>query len=248
MKSAAAALATLAVLAAPGMTHAQDEPDALAILRHAAEALAAAETFSVTAGIAHDAVLDSGFVVTSFAIQEIHVHRPDRMRVSITRDDGTRREYFFDGSAITLVEPDEAVFATTPAGPTIDDAQTVTVDELDVALPMSVLVRADLAEQLPLIFHEVSYLGERMIRGEAQHHIAASNEAVDAQIWISAGERPELRRVSIVYRDVFEAPRFTAQFVDWTYAEPAQAFAFTPTDAYEQIEFQETATIEEASE
>ena len=127
--------------AAPG--HAQQsaattsptEEKAMATLMKAAEFLAKAQRFSVTADIGYDVDQDWGQKLEFGATRKITVQRPDRMAVDITDRDGTRRGFRFDGKQLAFFGLNEKVYATAQKSGDIDAAFAYFTRDLQMPLP-----------------------------------------------------------------------------------------------------------------
>ena len=80
------------------------------------------------------------------------------------------------------------------------------------------------------------------------HHLAFTQETVDWEIWIDAGDRLLPRKLTIVYRADPGEPRYNAVLTRWqvTHDHPAGYYEFRqPRDA-ERIDVMPIATLEAA--
>ena len=57
---------------------------------------------SVTVDSNHDALQESGQMLEFGLVSEWHIKRPDKVRVNIKYWDGNERDFYFDGTTITL--------------------------------------------------------------------------------------------------------------------------------------------------
>ena len=71
------------------------------------------------------------------------------------------------------------------------------------------------------------YLGIHQAAGAACHHLAFSQETIEWQIWIDAGDQPVPRKVVITYVDEPSEPQYTAVFRRWKLEGPVPEGLFT---------------------
>ena len=101
-----------------------------------------------------------------------------------------------------------------------------------VAPPLSDFVYRDpYARMAPKIVSS-RYIGLHEIEGTPCHHLFVSQEMVDWQLWVDAGEKPLPRRLVITYRDLPQTPGFAATFGGWDFEPsiPQGTFEFTPPE------------------
>ena len=98
------------------------EEQAMAVLKRMAALLSQAQRFSVTVDIGFDAVQDSGQKIEFGETRQIVLRRPDRLRIDATKRDGAKSTLLFDGKDITVVHPQENVYATVARPGSVDEA------------------------------------------------------------------------------------------------------------------------------
>ena len=54
------------------------------------------------------------------------------------------------------------------------------------------------------------YLGLHHVEGKKCHHIAATQEDIDWQIWVDSGDVARLRKIVITYKQLAGSPQYTA--------------------------------------
>jgi len=215
------------------------EEKAMSTLMKAAEFLAKAQRFSVTADIGYDVVQDSGQKLEFGAGRTITVKRPDRISVDIVDRDGTKRGFRFDGKHIAFFGLDEKVYATAEKTGDLDAAFAYFTQDLQMPLPMGELFTNNLPKGLKDQFSEAYYVEESTLGGVPCDHLALRNDMTDAQVWITKGDKPLLHRLVITYKRKNGQPEFRADFHDWNFSAeaPDSLFTFTPAEGAARIQF-----------
>lgn len=215
------------------------EEKAMATLMKAAEFLAKAQRFSVTADIGYDVEQDWGQKLEFGATRKITVRRPDRMAVDITDRDGTRRGFRFDGQQVAFFGLDEKVYATAQKSGDIDAALAYFIRDLRMPLPLAEIVSNNLPKTLKDRVSEARSVEEATLAGVRCEHLALRNDLVDAQIWVAKGDQPVLQRIVLTYKRANGQPQFWANFHDWNFSPeaPDALFTFTPAEGAARIAF-----------
>ena len=146
---------TLLLLSVPG--RAQEtraakpelEEKAMAVLKRTTALLSQAPRFSVTLDIGFDAVQDSGRKIEFGETRQIVLRRPDRLRVDATTRDGAKSTLLFDGKNITVLHPQENVYATAARPGSVDEAIAYFVHDLGMRFPLAEMLTSQLAQRLP---------------------------------------------------------------------------------------------------
>jgi hypothetical protein len=101
-----------------------------------------------------------------------------------------------------------------------------------VAPPLADLVYRDpYARFAPNIING-TYVGLHDIDGTPYHHILLTQETMDWQLWVGAGDSPLPRRIVITYRELPQAPSFAANLGGWNF-DPSlspETFSFEPSE------------------
>ncbi len=75
-------------------------------------------------------------------ISDVTLQRPDKLRV-ITKGDGPRSEFFYDGKTMTAFAPKENLVAVAPAPPTIDAVLEAAYEQAATYIPFADVIVAD---------------------------------------------------------------------------------------------------------
>jgi len=240
MRRTIIALASIGMLAAGG-AHAQGpsiDPEAERLLRKASTHLAGLAAFRVEAEILEDGWTDTGQLVESGRAAELVVRRPDRMWVE-TVSETTRKQYWLDGSTVTLFDVLYGTYARAPAPGGIDATLETLADRFGVIIPLADVAMSDLYGALMPSVESAAYLGVRHVGGKEVHHLAFRQADIDWQLWVATGPQPLPHKLSITYKDEEGSPRFTAAFSGWdtTGAFPDSMFEFEPGPGTSEMEF-----------
>jgi len=236
---------TLVWLSAPGQAQqpsaANPEIDekAMAVLKRMTEFLAQAQRFSVTVDTGFDVVQDSGQKIEFGETRQMVLRRPDRLRIDVTKRDGSKGGMVFDGKDIAVFNTKENVYATVASPGTVDDAIAYFLTDLDMRLPLADWLDSQFATRLPERVRAAIYVEPSQIAGVPCDHLALRGDEGDLQLWVAQGNQPLPRRLVITYKREEGRPQFWAQFSEWNLAPevPDALFVFTPPAGAVKIVF-----------
>ncbi len=117
-------LGPLLLSAPPAAAKGGDDPDERAVSRLEAMAafLVEAKRLSVTIASTWDVTQGTGEKIEFGETRVVTIRRPDRARVEVSRRDGSRRGFLFDGTQLAVFDLDQKVYATAPRPGTLDAA------------------------------------------------------------------------------------------------------------------------------
>ena len=221
-----------------GETEVVLEEEADAVLREMSDFLAAAEQFSLTTLQTVDEVLETGQEVQLERSGKYIVQRPNKLSTSF-RGSRADTSAFYGGETLTFVQENQKVYATAAVPETIDDTLDFVANELGIIVPASDLFYSNPYESLMLEGTSGLYVGLEPINDVECHHLVFSNDHVDWQIWVEAGEQPVPRKFLISYKHEDTSPQFIARFDDWDFSPnfSNSSFTFTPPSDFEEIQF-----------
>jgi hypothetical protein len=225
--------------APPRSEAAATPPDAGDVLRGMTTFLAAAERFSVRVESSYDVVQDSGQQIEFGESRQIIVDRPDRLRVDVEQSDGDRHFVVYDGANLTAYSLTRNVYATAAVTGGVDTAVKYFVKELQMKMPLAVLLTSGLREELERRTRSLDYVERTRLLGVPAHHVAGRADTVDYQFWVAEGAEPVPLRVVLTYKDAEGQPQYRASFHDWDFAPKTREsqFAFTPPEGAQKIAF-----------
>lgn len=228
----------LAASAALGQGGVVLEPQVEQILLDSCNFLKSASEFEFSADVTYDEVESTGQKIQYGATFTTSVKRPDRLR-SIYKGDLEKRSIWYDGRRLTLLDGVENLFASTQAPPRIDEFLDLAVSQLGFAIPGADLLYSN---PFPVLNGNVErgyYAGLHSVNGIPCHHLAFSQDDIDWQIWIEAGETMVPRKLTITYKDLPGSPQYTAVFPAWDFSPSLldEQFSFRPPAGAEKIDF-----------
>lgn len=218
---------------------ADPQAQARAVLLGMARFLAGTPRYSVSLRSGYDAVQASGQKIEFGAKRTVTVRRPDRLRVDAEDSSGETSRLLFDGKDITLTNLTRNVYAQAAKAGDIDAAVKYFVDDLQMRLPLAVMLLSGFPAELERRVETVDYVESTKLLGAPAHHLAGHTATVDFQIWVADGARPLPLRVVLTYRNETGQPQFWGEFTDWNLAPEVgdATFAFTSPAGAQKIEF-----------
>jgi hypothetical protein len=227
--------------AASGQTHEALDPAAVAILRRMTDHLRNMPSFRVHAEFEYDAVQADGQTIEFGSIREVSVRRPDRLRAEATDRSGARRSIFYDGRQLTLLDWEEAVYASAEKTGDLDAILGYAAEHLGIPIPFGELISNQFGEQMKESLVFAAVVGVETLEGVRCDHLALRNPDRGIQLWVQQGEEPLLRRISITYEQAPGRPQFRAQITKWQISPrlPDSHFAFELPKGMERIRFYE---------
>lgn len=216
-------------------------------LRRMSDYLGSMRQFSFVAEAAFDEVSETTGQKLQFSrLSRVDVARPDAIR-GATEGDLESRRYWYDGRRLTILDTDRNVYSQVSVPPRIDDMFDHVADEYGLVVPLSDLLFDDVYDALVEGVLIGQYVGRHRVGPYRCHHLAFTQDTIDWQIWIEDGERPLPRKMVITYKDLPDAPQYTALFTEWRTREsfPSDHFRFEPPATARRVEM---SPAEEQSE
>jgi len=214
------------------------DPAAVARLESATDFLAAQKAFTVDTESTLEAVLETGQKIEFGFVIALAVERPNKLRAE-RQSDLLDQAFFYDGTALTLFNPDEGVYATVDAPPTIEGMLDFAREKLDIVAPAGDLVYPNAFEILMEDVTTAFVVGEGMVEGVRCDHLAFRNPDTDWQIWIQQGDKPLIRKMVITSADIVGQPEFRVVMSSWDLAStfPDAHFTFKAPEGAVAIDF-----------
>lgn len=169
----------------------------------------------------------------------VTVHRPDRLLISGTGDDGPRK-LIYDGKTVVLSLDNGKTYATLPVPDTIEHMMQVVMGRFGLDFPL-----ADFLTDAPDKAFLTGVTSGRevnivMIDGVPCRHLVFSQPpGIELELWLQQNAPVVPRRLIVIYNSLPDKPNFVAEFSDWDFTvHPSDAdFAFTPAEGAKQVEF-----------
>lgn len=213
------------------------DPVALEALSGMATYLRGLETWSMTARIAKDRVIDGGGKLQfDYSLHARYVKGEGLFIDSASAQ--SHRQYFYDHKAFSLYSPDQGYYATVAAPTTIGATLREIYARYGVELPLADLFYWS-TDKMPIDGIEGAIVvGPGRAGGRDCRHYAYRQPDVDWQLCIAEGERPLPVKLLLTTTSLAEQPEYIA-WIDWDLKSDSEGPDFTfeaPKDAH-RIEF-----------
>jgi len=214
-------------------------------LKRMGEFLAKLPHFALEAEETFDELPDGELRRQLTNVRRIAVERPNHVAADATGDT-LNRAAWYDGKTVTVLDKEHNVYATIEAPGTIDATFDKLEDEYGVVLPLADLLYSDPYAVLMAGVTYGRYLGIHQAAGVDCHHLAFSQETIEWQIWIDAGEKPLPRKLVISYVQEPGEPQYTAVIRRWNLESkvPEGLFTFEAPDGAQKVDARDLTTAE----
>ena len=209
------------------------DPQADQALQAMSGLLQSTPAFHFRVNAAVDKMSPTGHLVQVTHESEVLVRRPDCMASQVTTEYG-QRSLRYKGQSLSVVDTGRKQYATAVVPGNIDAMFDCLFDEYDLTLPLADLLFSDAYGVLTENVETGVYVGLHMAGGKPCHHLLFTQETIDWQVWIDAGDQPLPRRLVITYKLEPHQPQYVANLGDWNLAPAVGATAFDfkkPADA-----------------
>jgi hypothetical protein len=197
------------------------------LIKQMSDYIGSAGQFTFHADINLDHVLPSGQKLQYAATEDVALERRGRLYIEWHSDLGDR-QFWYDGSSITLYDPAQPFYATAAAPPEIDSMLDKLLPETDFAPPLADFLYHDPYRSVRGRLQYGIYLGLNDVGGRSCHTLAFVEQDIDWQIWIDAGPQLTPCKLVITYKTQPMQPQFAAIFTDWDFAPRIAEPVFTP--------------------
>jgi hypothetical protein len=177
-------------------------------------------------------------------VMKATVHRPDKLRVDVTGDDGSH-QLTYDGKAVVLFDADTKRYSTISAPNTIQGMMEQVMARKGIDFPLSDFLTDDPAKSFLLGVTAGREVNTVTIDGTPCRHLVFEQPpGIELELWVEKNDRALPRRLVVTYRDLPGQPNFIAELSDWNFsAHPADAeFTFQPPEGAVQVELKPPAS------
>ncbi len=204
-------------------------PSADRLLRQMSDYLGSSGEFTFHADILFDHVLPSGQKLQYAAGEDVALQRPGKLYVEWSGDLGDR-QFWYDGAAITLLDPATPFYASQAAPADIDTMLSTIEEQTSFSPPLADFLFHDPYATLRGKVIYGADLGVTNVNGRSCRALAFVEKDIDWEIWVGPGTAPTPCKVVITYKTHPSQPQFSAVFTDWDFAPRIAASAFTPPE------------------
>ncbi len=175
-------------------------------------------------------------------VRRVAIERPNHLAADATGDT-LNRAAWYDGRSVTVLDKEHNVYATIDAPATIDATFDMLADEYGIVLPLADLLYSDPYAVLIGGVTYGRYLGIHQAAGVACHHLAFSQDTIEWQIWIDAGDKPLPRKLVISYVQEPGEPQYSATIRRWNLESsvPEGLFTFEAPEGAQKVDAQAMA-------
>ena len=200
------------------------------------------KAFTVNADVTVEEVLDSGQKVENALTVEIAARMPDKLRVTTTSAERSRKIYY-DGKSVTIFGEKLGYYGSFPAPATIAQTVDVAAKKYGLEVPLADLFLMGTDKFDTKSITEAIYVGPQMIGGVLCDQLAFRQPGVDWQICIERGKAPLPRKLVVTGTDGDAAQPVRRSILTWKAgsAPEAAAFTFVPPKGATRIAVKEAA-------
>ena len=225
-------------------TKAAISEEASTALMHMGQTLRAAEEFSFQVRTIRVYAEANGQPLHIFHTMKVVVHRPNRLLVEISGDDGSNKLVFDGKTAIVYSAPRKKYVGIPVPDGTIDAMMKEAMGRLGVDFPL-----ADFLTEAPNKAFLTGVTSGRVvdtvtIDGSPYLHLFFSQPpGIELELWLEKSDQALPRRLIVTYRDLPGQPNFIAEFSDWNFNihPPDSDFTFQPPADAEEVQLKPVA-------
>jgi hypothetical protein len=174
---------------------------------------------------------------------KVLLHRPDRLAIDVTGDDGSTRLYY-DGKTVTLFGVESKKYASLPAPGTIQEMLDAVMGKLDIDFPLADFLTTTPDKSFLSGVTSGRQVNTVTIGGvPCRHLLFTQPPKTEIELWIEDNDKALPRRLIVTYRAEPGQPSFIAELSDWDFSvNPTDAdFTFQPPSDATRVEMKPTA-------
>jgi hypothetical protein len=212
------------------------DPEAVASIEKMEAFLKKLTIYSIHADTTTDEVLLSGPKVQFDGTVDATVQMPDRLQLTVSRDNRGTQEFFYNGSTLVIWIKDQNVWASAPVVGTVGEMIAQVRKKYDLSFPLDDLIRGATTGTLLNGVTAGVVIGTGIVSGVECEHLGFHKGGVDAQIWIEKGDRPLPRKFVITTLSEPSQPQHS-EVLSWDLTPKIEKdmFTFTPPAGAERI-------------
>ena len=197
-------------------------------------------TYSIHADTTTDEVLLAGPKVQFGGTIGATVRLPNRLRLTVEREDKDTQEFFYNGSTLAVWIKGRNTWASSPVPSTVGDMLAQVRAKYALSFPLDDLIRGASNGELMDGVTAAVVIGTGIVAGVECDHLGFHKKGVDAQLWIEKGGRPLPRKFVITTLSEPSQPQHS-EVLTWNLTPKIDEamFNFTPPAGAEKIVFAE---------
>jgi hypothetical protein len=224
------------------------DPDAVAALDRMSGALRTHDVFVVTAEVTNEDVLQDGQKLQFGGTLDIRARRPDRFKISTTSA-SKNREMFYDGKTLTIFSPNNSMYASFAAPPTIRETIDKAQSKFAIELPLADLFTWNSDSEQAKRLTSGFLVQQETVGGHACDHYAFRQKDVDWEVWIAKDASALPYKLVITDRRDPSMPQYAA-VLHWNFPDKLDdaTFAFSPPSGAKKIVMADIETMKRQME
>jgi len=213
------------------------DPRADEILKKMSELLAGTQRLALEAEESFDEVYEQAPRVQLTNVRRIALERPGRVAADATGDT-LNRAAWYDGRRLSVLNKEQNLYLSVEMPDTVDAVLDKVAEDYGIVVPLSDLLYSDPYATLMEGVLYGDYVGLHLAAGVLCHHLAFTQEEIDWQIWVDAGDKPLPRKLVITYLTEPGAPQYEATIRRITLGPrfPEGLFRFEAPEGAKRIE------------
>ncbi len=233
-----AALSALFAASSATAQNAEVDPYAIGLLAKMADYTSGLEHFHVETQVTLEDVTEAGQRVDIDTAAKITVKRPNKVRAERVGEviDLT---FYYNGSELTLYNPDDNIYATIDAPPNIEQMLDFARENLMLVIPVSDLMYSNMLDFMARDVVSATVVGTSRVSGMDCTHLAFRLPDVDYQIWIAEGEKALPCKYVVTDTSTDNLISTVTVMSNWNTSKPVldRTFEFSPPKDAEQVDF-----------
>lgn len=217
------------------------DPKVVEVLKSMGTFVGDLKQFSVEADETFEDLLEGGEKVQFSNRRNILIARPNRAMGTV-EGDSANNAFFYDGKGLNVLDRDKNTYFTLPLEGPLDKMLDEAHERYGLQFPLADLMFPKPDKVLLEKVKSALYLGQHQVAGVKCHHIACTQNAVDWQLWVEAGDKPWPRKLVITHKKEEGAPQYQAFLHHWKDKPEIKddTFQFVPPKDAKKIEIPES--------
>lgn len=213
------------------------EPRALEVVEKASLALKAHPRVRFEIRDSIDILDDAGQKIQYEHSRTFDIERPNRFRAS-SAGDLRKVHAWYDGKVASIFMPEKNVWGQIGFEGDVDAMLDHASQQLGMQFPAADIATNDLSALIVGNAKALRYVGLHAAGGVTCHHVAFSNDGVDAQLWVRADETALPQKFVIDYKSLPGEPQYRLDVLSITFPESFEDghFAFSAPDGAERVD------------
>ena len=187
---------------------------ALGLLKHSADKLSAAKSFTVQVASSAESLSPDGRMITYFSNAKVAVQRPNKLMAKRTGD-GPAFDIYYDGKTFSGLDAKLGLYAKMDAPPTLDALVPAVMEKTGMTFPYADFLYNNVFAALTNGLTYADPVGKATVNGVLCEHLVFAGPDIEWQIWLGPENDPLPLRLAVTYLTAERHPRFLAHFSDW---------------------------------